>query len=167
MMFDKAKYRSLAFICLIFMLLLVASNMFAQDSRARKSAFMGKTGKEEPVFIRDEPGDSSRWAAIRDIFMSPADRKKSTAPGLISPSDDYEGDDPDAPETAEAAEKIPQLRGILVAGRHDYTALFNDNGRDLAVKKGDSVYDFVILKITRNSVTLEKNGKEIVLYVQE
>ncbi|GEM_PF-2172419 len=164
---EKVQYRLLAFACLLMVLVLGVQNMSAQDFRSKNRSIQGRSKDDQPVFIEDEPGDTSRWAAIRDIFMSPADRKKSSAPGLIPPSATAEGEEPDVAVEAGSQENLPRLRGILLAGKRDFTALFTEKLRDMAVKKGDVINDYTVTEITRNSVTLEKNGKEIVLYVQE
>ena len=159
-MSEKLHYK-LAFICLLAVLLFVAQNMSAQV--VSRGSASGSTN-DKAVFIADTPGDTTRWAKIRDIFLSPADRKKALAPGLIRPDDENQPTEEDeAASEAEKPEVLPRVSGIIIGEKNDVSALIND----YPVKKGDFVDDYLVKKISRSSVTLEKNGKEYVLYVQQ
>lgn len=173
-MTERIQHKYLIFACLMIMLLSGAKYMSAQNAADDQAP---GDMKEKVVFIADDPNDTSRWAAIKDVFLSPADRKKARAPGLIRPdangtvaaSDDDEEQEQGVAQgqsqaqAKERSDSILRLSGIIIGEKNDFSALINDQ----TVKKGDFFDGYQVRKIGKNSVTLEKNGKEYVLYVQQ
>ena len=160
---EKMQYRFLVFACLMVMFFLGAQNMSAQDATSFGMTGGGENSEEKVIIIKDDPDDTSRWAKIRDIFQSSASKKEAAESQQLKDqiieqdSIGTDGKKIDKPNI------MPQLTGIMSSGKNDTSALVNG----YIVKKGDFIDGYTVKKIASNSVILEKNGKEYVLYVQQ
>jgi type II secretory pathway component PulC len=141
---------------LIFAVAIISQPAYAQADFSMESGQGDTDGKKKKaLFIKDDPDDTSRWAKLRDIFQK-AEKGKRDSFAQIDDSG-YDA------EEGENDKKLLKLSGILSDKEGRSSALLNG----YIVKRGDSYDGYKVKKVGKNSVTLRKNGKEHVLYVQQ